>query len=239
MRIVDCIWEQANLDSRVAEISVEAGDEFPSDLLSDMEKDYDYIVLKFAVNNFNNYFSAAQKSYAFIETQISVQKRLKDWNLSPADTRLFKNFSISEVDSEQGLNGILAKIDDSMFTTDRIYLDPLFGPNYSAKRYKNWIRTEFEKGAILHKLLYRNTEIGFGISRIADDVLYGIIGGLYGGKGLGIIVPSYPLLLKEKRFDYFRTKISMNNTPVLRIYNHFNFEITDTEYVFVKHIQHK
>ena len=31
----------------------------------------------------------------------------------------------------------------------------------------------------------------------------------------------------------------MNNTPVLRLYNHFNFEIINTEYVFVKHIKHK
>jgi hypothetical protein len=238
MKTINCYWELANLDCRVAEVSIETGDSFSEEILFDLEKNYDYIVLKFAVADYNHYLWATKHQYAFIETQLSLQKRMKDWHLSPADSRLLKNFSIMDVNDLSGLNKVLDKIDENMFTTDRIYLDPVFGPKYSTRRYKNWIRSAFERGASLQKFLFRNKEIGFGIARIEDNVMYGILGGLYSGMGLGIIAPTYPLLYEKKDFEWFRPKISMNNTPVLRLYNHFNFEITNVEYVFVKHISH-
>lgn len=238
MKIVDCFWEQTNLDCRVAEVSVETGDNFSEEILFDLEKNYDYIVLKFTVANYNNYLLATKKQYSFIETQLSLQKKMKDWNLNQSDSRLLKNFSIMEVKEQSDLSKILNKFDESMFTTDRIYLDPLFGPQYSVRRYKNWIQSSFEKGASLQKLFYRNKEIGFSIARIEDRVMYGILGGIYEGQGLGIITPCFPLLYAKKDFDWFKPKISMNNTPIVRLYNHFNFEITNVEYVFVKHIHH-
>ena len=239
MKIVDCFWEKTNLDCRVAEVSATPDDDFSEETLSDLEKNYDYIVLKFAVADYKHYLLAAKHQYAFIETQLTLQKRMKDWCLSPSDSRLLKDFSIEDVSDNSKLLEILDKIDGNMFTTDRIYLDPEFGPKYSTQRYKNWIKSAFEKGASLQKFLYRNKEIGFGIARIEDNVMYGILGGLYSGMGLGIIAPTYPLLYQKKDFEWFRPKISMNNTPVLRLYNHFKFEIINTEYVFVKHIKHK
>lgn len=237
MKIIDCFWEQANLDCRVAEVSVTPNDELSEGTLLDLEKNYDYIVLKFAVADYSHYLWATKHQFAFIETQLTLQKRMKDWCLSPSDSRLLKNFSIVDVIDPSGLNDILDKIDENMFTTDRIYLDPAFGPQFSARRYKNWIRSAFEKGASLQRFLYRDKEIGFGIARIEDNVMYGILGGLYSGMGLGIIAPTYPLLYAKKDFEWFIPKISMNNTPVLRLYNHFNFEIINVEYVFVKHVQ--
>lgn len=238
MRITDCIWEHENLGCRVAEVSIANNDIFPTELLSDLENNYDYIVLKFAVANFQNYILATERKYVFVETQLSLQKNIKNWNLSQSDSRLLKNFSLAEVNSQLELDGVLSKINEFMFITDRIYLDPKFGPAYSARRYKNWIRTSFEKGASLQKLYYRNNEIGFSIARIEDNNLHGILGGIYEGNGLGIIVPCYPLLYPKNMYEWFYAKISMNNKPVLRLYNHFNFDITDVEYVFVKHINH-
>ena len=238
MKIVDCIWEQANLGCRVAEISIGAEDPFPTEVLSELETQFDYIVLKFAVNNFLHYQMAAKAQYVFIETQLSIKKKVADLKLSPREEKLISYFSAKEVTSKVGLEKVIQKIDSNMFVTDRIYLDPLFGPEFSARRYQNWTRSAFEQGATLFRYFYRDTEIGFGLSKTEDKVSIGLLGGAYDGEGMGIMVPIGALIVKNKEIEWIRTKISMNNTPVLKLYNHFNFEITDTEYVFVKHIQH-
>ncbi len=238
MKIVDCIWEQANLGCRVAEVSIGATDPFPTEELLDLESKFDYIVLKFEVGNFLHYQAAADNRYAFIETQLSIKKKMADFKLSPKEEKILSLFSAKEVTSAAELETVIQKIDNKMFVTDRIYLDPVFGPDFSARRYQNWTRTAFEQGAILHRFFYRDSEIGYGISKIEDNVLTGLLGGAYDSEGMGIVCPLGVLIIKDREFEWFKTKISMNNTPVLKLYNHFNFEITDTEYVFVKHIQH-
>ena len=238
MKIIDCFWEQANLDCRVAEVTISPEETLSLDAVQALEERYDYIVLKLPVGHFPCYERAANARYAFIEAQLSIQKKMDNWNLSPKDKKLLSRFSAVEVKGPAEMEGVLSKITGKMFTTDRIYLDPVFGPEYSARRYRNWTRTAFEQGAILQRFFYKDQEIGFGLSKYEDNVIHGLLGGAYEGEGMGLIVPTGPLFLENRRIDWFKTKISANNTPVLRLYNHFNFEITNVEYVFVKHIQH-
>ena len=238
MKIVDCFWELANLDCRVAEVTVLPEEELSHDTISALEEKYDYIVLKLPVGNFPSYECATKARYAFIEAQLSIQKKMDSWNLSPKDKKLLSRFSAVEVTDVAGMEEVLSKITEKMFTTDRIYLDPAFGPEYSARRYRNWTRTAFEQGAILHRFFYKDQEIGYGLSKYEDNVIHGLLGGAYEGEGMGLIVPTGPLFIENRRIDWFKTKISANNTPVLRLYNHFNFEITNVEYVFVKYVRH-
>ena len=239
MKIVDCIWEQANLGCRVAEISTEPNEIILSNSLDELEKEFDYLVLKCPIACYHNYEIATKKQYTFIEAQLSIQKKWKDWIFNPQDARTAKYFSAVEITSTTELEEILNKIDDRMYTTDRICLDPAFGPAFSANRYRNWTRTAFEQGAILQKYYFRDKEIGYGVAKLENQVLHGLIGGVYGGIGIGLgfIVPIGVRFIENRNIEWFKTKISANNAPVLRLYNHFNFEITDIEYVFVKHIQ--
>lgn len=240
MKIVDCIWEQANLGCRVTEIAVDPTETIQDETLDELEEKYDYLVLKCPVSCFQNYEIAQKKQYTFIEAQISVQKNWKDWIFNPQDARMAKNFSAVEITSTTELEEILSKIDESMYTTDRICLDPAFGPAFSANRYRNWTRSAFEQGAILQKYFFRDKEIGYGVAKLEGQILHGLIGGIYSrsGIGLGFIVPIGVRFIENRSIEWFKTKISANNTPVLRLYNHFNFEITDVEYVFIKHIKH-
>lgn len=238
MKIVDCFWEQANLDCRVTEVTVDTDEIISEETLRELEGKYDYIVLKFPVACFQNYQIATNKQYTFVEAQLSIQKKMDSWNLSPKDEKLLSRFSAVEVTDTAGMEEVLSKITEKMFTTDRIYLDLAFGPEYSARRYRNWTRTAFEQGAILHSFFYKDQEIGYGLSKYENNVIHGLLGGAYEGEGMGLIVPTGPLFIENRRIDWFKTKISANNTPVLRLYNHFNFEITNVEYVFVKHVRH-
>jgi len=238
MNIVDCFWEKANLECRVAEVTVSPEEILLLETIQSLEEQYDYIVLKLPVGDFSNYERAATARFAFIEAQLSIQKKMDSWNLSPKDRKLLSLFSAVEVTDYAEMEVVLSKITDKMFTTDRISLDPVFGPEYSARRYRNWTRTAFEQGAILQRFFYKDQEIGYALSKFEDNIIHGLLGGAYEGEGMGFIVPTGPLFLENRRIDWFKTKISANNIPVLRLYNHFNFEITNVEYVFVKHIQH-
>lgn len=238
MKIIDCYWEQANLDCRVAEVTISTNETLSTDTFQTLENNYDYIVLKLPVGNFANYDQVTKAHYTFIETQLSIQKKMDNWNLNPKDKKLLSFFSAVEVTDKMDMEEVLAKINKKMFTTDRIFLDPIFGPEYSTRRYRNWTRTAFEQGAILHKYYYKNQEIGYGLSKYENKTIYGLLGGAYEGEGMGLIVPAGVLFIKNRQVDWFKTKISTNNMPVLRLYNHFNFEITNVEYVFVKHIHH-
>lgn len=238
MNIVDCFWEKANLECRVAEVTVSPEEILLLETIQSLEEQYDYIVLKLPVGDFSNYERAATARFAFIEAQLSIQKKMDSWNLSPKDRKLLSLFSAVEVTDYAEMEVVLSKITDKMFTTDRISLDPVFGPEYSARRYRNWTRTAFEQGAILQRFFYKDLEIGYALSKFEDNIIHGLLGGAYDGEGMGLIVPTGPLFLENRRIDWFKTKISANNIPVLRLYNHFNFEITNVEYVFVKHIQH-
>lgn len=238
MKITNCYWEQANLDCRVAEVTISTNETLSSDTFQTLENNFDYIVLKLPVGNFANYEQVAKAHYTFIETQLSIQKKMDNWNLNPKEKKLLSLFSAAEITDTAEMEEILTKINGKMFTTDRIYLDPEFGPEYSARRYRNWTRTAFEQGAILLKYFYKNQEIGYGLSKYENNVIHGLLGGAYEGEGMGLIVPTGVLFIKNRQIDWFKTKISANNMPVLRLYNHFNFEITNVEYVFVKHIKH-
>ena len=93
MKIVDCIWEQANLGCRVAEVSIGATDPFPTEELLDLESKFDYIVLKFEVGNFLHYQAAADNRYAFIETQLSIKKKMADFKLSPKEEKILSLYA--------------------------------------------------------------------------------------------------------------------------------------------------
>lgn len=46
IKITNCIWEKSDLDKRVAEISFEVNDSIDRETMRDLEKEYEYIVVK-------------------------------------------------------------------------------------------------------------------------------------------------------------------------------------------------
>lgn len=80
MKIIDCPWELANLDCRVAEISVKAEETIDRALIQALETEYDYLVLKIQAGQMLNNVIASEMGFVLAETQMALIKAKRDWN---------------------------------------------------------------------------------------------------------------------------------------------------------------
>lgn len=241
MNCIDCYWEKRNLGCSVAEISVNSHDNFRSQDFKALSS-YDYLVVKVPTNKIDFNFGLNQLGFSMIELQMEMNLKIKDFNY---DQKLLKPYEKSLdfhiIKDESDLNDILRNISVDMFTTDRIFVDPLFGPDISRLRYVNWIRDEFEKkSSIILKLLYNDEHIGFSMFR-EEETLRGLLGGIYSkyqNLGLGAITPTHlPIFVKRNRINTKKIvgDISSNNKPVWELYEYFGYKAFNPRYVFVKH----
>jgi hypothetical protein len=190
-------------------------------------------------------FELPRLGYIFIETQISLSLRPGDSRPIPgyekvltADDRLEIIQLASEEDLEREL-GFLR--DGSLFDTDRIALDPMFGPEVAGKRYFNWVMDIFRKcrGVYVVNINGQNSSF-FTLEQGKNDVFYGAIGGSfkYGQEN------AYTSVTIEKPNEMafslggkrLLSAVSSNNLPVLRLHLQRGCKIIGLEYVYVKHV---
>lgn len=247
MKIVDCFWELANLDRKVAEISLSSDDkvEDVDAALTEVEKSYDYIVVKMSTAEIALNQLMCRRNYMFMETQITYRKRLEDLKRQiENDKRVqlyLRNSEAKRVESEEELKELLDSMTQNMFHTDRIYLDPEFSPEYSLRRYKNWIASEYKRGTIIKMFYFRKAFIGFSMCRHEGNVLHGLLSGVYEkyqNAGMGLFIPLIPYYFQEYTHKEYFGNVSTNNVPSIRVHDAYNFENSDMTYVFVKHIKH-
>lgn len=244
MNVTNCTWEIDNIGVNTAEISIDSIDNFNVNELLNLEESYKYIVVKTSVNQFELSSLLSNYGYHYIESQFYISKKFKSFNCEDRLIKpLFSLVSFEKIKSKDILEDTLLKITPGMFSTDRIAIDPYFGMEKSRNRYVNWMRTEFEKKeAAFIKFIYDKKEVGVGVYKIKDNILKGLIGGvfeIYQDEGLGILTPSAPFLSALKGGDQFKkmvTCISSNNMPVIQFYNYLGFKMDGIKYVFVKHV---
>lgn len=243
MKIIDCPWELANLDCRVAEISVAADEVIDKTQIEELESKYDYLVLKVQAGTMKNNIVAAELGFALAETQMFLIKEKRDWHLDKdlLTLRLIQQLSVECITTEEDFEELMSLITEDMYSTDRIYLDPEFGPKYSERRYKNWTRTEWERGALLYKHFFRGKYVGYSLCKKQGDELVCLLAGCfeqYQKTGIGLWIPLVPELYPDTEYTRYTTHVSTNNIPVWQMYNRQKYEVTNFDYVFVKHIHH-
>ncbi len=243
MKVVDCTWELANLGKHVCEITVCAEDKFNKESLLSHTNGFEYAVVKVPMNHIGFNFGLSNMGFTIIETQINISKKYRDFDFNDRLVKHLSPFVNEEVIlSDNDLEEILVKITPGMFSTDRIYLDPHFEIGMSSHRYKNWIKTEYERNtSTIKKIFYEDKLVGFVMERLNNGVLTGLLGGIFEGEqteGLGFLTACASYVIAQKRkmpFKLGRTTISSNNIPMLQIYNYLKFRIDSMSYVFVKH----
>lgn len=245
MKVIDCTWELDNIGKRVQEIDIEEQDTFQSSPIPHFDESFDMVVIKCPINKIEFNIEIAKRGAFLVETQIEISKTYKSFDFEDRFVKSFqRNVEFEDVVDSEGLNSVLEKITPSMFTTDRVSLDPSLGPEHGANRYKSWIKSSLSSGqSSLIKVLYKNTHVGFALYRINNGVWDAMLGGLYASDiypGLGLLTPSAPLLYAKQRnleIVSMTTAISSNNLPVLRLYSYMGFNVTAMKYVFVKHLR--
>ncbi len=244
MEIINCYWEQENLKRNVAEVVLSHSDISCIDNIVALEQQYNYIVVKVPMNMVEINFQLSNLGYTLIENQIRLSKNYNDFDFeNKLIKRIYPHFDSISVVDENDLSDVISKITPNMFSTDRIYLDPHFGPRFSMRRYVNWMKHELNnEGIVISKLMYDGENIGFGMAKYDSGIVHGIVGGIYEEyqKSIyGVITASRNFLIAKKnniQIKSVQTAISSNNTPVLRFYNYLNYTIDEMKYVFIKHI---
>lgn len=243
MQIQDCPWEIENIGKRTVQLNYTKEDIYDSEKIRKAVEGYQYLVAKVPTGNISCLLGLQSDGFKMIETQLSLSKRIKDFNFNDHLVRLVsKDLSYEIIENEKGLNRVLQAMTPNMFSTDRIYLDPKFGPETGLHRYRNWTKTEFHRGSILAEWKVGEKHIGFSLRRIKDRVSYGLLGGVYEkyqDEGYGMLTAAGNCLFpKLMGYDMkiSRTAISSNNMPVLNFYNYLQFKIDKMEYVLIKHL---
>ena len=239
---VDANWEKENIGSNVVEITIENDDVLESLGFESILSNYDYIVVKVPVNKTEfNWFLGA-KGYTMIETQLKLSKDINDFDLNDRYIRrILPDVSYKIIEIESEIDEILNRINPNMFITDRISLDPVYGPEVGCKRYKNYIWNSFiQKKLEIIGILFKEKLVGFEMHTIKDGICYGKLGGIFNDvriPGIGFLTACAPLLFAHERYGVtkFIPDISANNMPVLNLYDYFHFNVVSMTYVFVKH----
>lgn len=242
MKVINCTWELANLGKKVAEIAILKDEVLDIDYLKQLESDYQYLVVKTQPCCPKQYKILADAGYVFIENQISVAKFTFDSDkLEDKYRNQIACIKLEKIGSYNQLKVLLEKMTENMFTTDRIYLDEHFGPQLSLNRYKNWTKTEFEKGTCLSEIIFDGQKVGFILYKLEEAHMTVLLWGLYEsfqGKGIGDIIPLVVYFYHNKigRLKEFHTKVSSNNKGIISKLNNLGYSFVHFEYVFIKHV---
>ena len=241
MKIIDCKWELKNINKKTIEITIDRGDDFDNDMLSQHTHNFEYAVVKVPMNMPSFNIGLAEMGYICIETQMNVGISMTDFDFSKV-AHLYDDTRYEFVENHQDYLSVISNIEPGMFSTDRVCIDPHFNGEIGCRRYINWLTTEYEsKKSQLVKVIYQDKHVGFMLIRSGNGTIDLLLNGLYKpyqGKGLGILTPASPMMFIKKNslpIENEITSISSNNIPVVKLYNRLNFKLIQQTYVFVKH----
>ena len=243
MKIIDCYWELKNIGDTTAEIIVEKGDCYQREIFENVEQKFSYVVVKVPMSMLDFNFGLSQFGYTISEIQCKLSKKFNDFNINDKLIQIvYEDVTFREIHDEALFNEVLDSITPNMFSTDRITLDPHYGPNIGCQRYKNWMQTAFEnKTSSFLATFYKGQLAGFSMYKKEKDNVEGILGGNFSkfqSSALGIVTPTRHFLHAYKNnenFKKYHTSISTNNVPVWQLYNYLHYKIDQLYYVFVKH----
>ena len=241
MNIVNAFWEKENLGLSVAEVHFENG-ELPSlESLCALDE-YDYIVASVPVLNNQLIHQLENNGYRFLESIISLELFGLSSYKPPSIFDIYTdNIESIKVTDELKIKKIFDEIDNGIFTTDRIAIDPELGERYSATRFKNWIKNSLLESdrCFLYIVRFDGEEIGFFLIKdLGDNLFTSVIAGLfkpYINSGLGGTVLIAPVLeAKKLNGKKIVTRNSLNNTESLKIHLELGYKLNKGSYVFRK-----
>ena len=239
MNTIDAKWEMRNLGVETVEITIEAADDAES-LTQDLSRyEKAYTIVKVPVGHGLPLFNLHKMGYSFIETLTQCYHLGASFNLNPIQKRIAQISSSSLMTLEETSN-LYREIQAGIFGTDRISLDPRFGPDVANQRYAYWLQDEIERGSKIYKVEYQHKTIGFfALKMISADVCFSFLAGLYTDfvrSGLGFC-PHWHGLMEGFRLGAKRvlTTYSSNNRGAAALHMAMGHCLISQYYVFIKH----
>lgn len=245
MKIIKATWENRNLGCDAYEVTIERKDlkNFPEVLNELKQQDFSgaYVTVKMPVGNLEALHALEDEGFRFMETQYHLKKDLSNYETPEILKPYVCHVERVEVEkTKEKWQEIVDMITPEMFTTDRIYLDPLLPYGTSCTRYKNWMMDLVEKPDVrLFVSIEENSIIGYSLEvwdenkKVIDAVLGGIFE-KYQKEGYALSVWDNGLCYYKRFADSVETDISSNNQSVLDVYMFFGYKITKQTYVLRK-----
>ena len=218
MKIVNAVWEERNLGISSAEITAE---------LSDQVDDFEKLIIEI------------EQKYKYITVDMMFfEHDLHQITRTPLQQRLYDSIKVEPM-SESDFPILFEEIDKGSFSFDRISNDPYFSKKLGTTRFHNWLYDEKERGAIFIKASYKGEMSGFFTIRdLGDGVYTSALGGTFmkfrrGGLGTNVQTPE---VVKKYGGKKLVLGVSTNNMIQIRALIQNGFFPTNTNHVFVKHI---
>lgn len=240
MKFTDAFWEKRNLGVSCLEAEIENSDDMSSlEMLKKESRDKEYVVVKMPSNKVSLMLKLQSEGYQFIESNLAVVHDLKNLPDNKVLNRLNGLITKTLMD-EQDIRFLMKKMEENLFDTDRVYLDPHFSNKQASERYRNWITDDLKRGTELYNIVYKNEKIGFfTFKEIEKGVYYPFLASLYEEykqTGLGFSLLYKPIeIALERGGKKISTYISTNNIPILKLHISMGFIIDNLSYVFIKH----
>lgn len=239
MKKIDAFWELRNFNKKVLEIELDADDS--ADCLVALENDYaayEYIVAKVPKRRIDLVHGLEDDGFRFMETQMVMTVNLTKLTESPPSTKaISERIQFQTVDTMERLEEILSNIDENLFVTDRVSLDPVLGSSLSHKRYINWIKDGFLGGnALIAEANLKSNRIGFYyFLNGKDKTIHAVLASLYQNyrrRAVGIRFAKEVLTwLAEAGYTKMVLTVSSNNLEALRAYLSVGFEMKEIYYI--------
>jgi hypothetical protein len=142
--------------------------------------------------------------------------------------------------ANDGLPWLFEKLRETVFHTDRVYLDPHFTSEQAAERYIGWIRDAHNKGMLVYFLTYKGTPVGFSQHGPKEDGHFeGTLMGSFKNNNCPAagVLNTYLTIEQAVKSDtkYATAAVSTNNPRAIKVCLMLGYEHVKTEYVFVKH----
>ena len=240
MKIVDAVWEKRSLDVECKDCVVSH-----EDALDDIEQSIiqventQYLVAKIPSNRIDVLMLFEKHGYGFIEAAIKLDLDMRKI-IVPKRLEVMKSKLRWEIMQQEDLEILYKEIDNNIFKTDRIILDPYFTPKQAADRYKYWTMDLVKAGNVPYKVYYDDEVIGFFLNKeVSPGVYDGILAGVYGayeGTGMGVCIQYAGILFaQEMSAKKYIGHVSANNPAVLKSLEMIGFKVKLIEYVLIKH----
>lgn len=238
MKYIDTYWEKRNLGLESCRYILSRGDDFIEGLKEISECKKEYIEVFVDTGNIDLNWKLEQCGFSFLETMFELSVTSKDIVIPEFYKRFLKDVKYKLADKDE-IEAVLSQIlTGEMFLSDKIALNPKFGPEVAGKRYYNWMSDFFDKQGSCFIVEYRGELMGFEAAEEKDGIINLVLGGVlpkFNGSGLSP-------LLHIARAEYWLNRgfkkilghVSSNNFPVLRVHEITGFKIDSAEYVFLK-----
>lgn len=239
MVYMDTPYEERNLGVTSCKFTIQRKDNVQECLeqISRCTKQYQEAVVE--AGNIEMIHGLENQGFRFMETMIDLEANRKELVIPRVAQRFLKDVAY-EPSTKQEIDAAVAYIRNQViFSTDKIALNPAFGPGVAGRRYSFWARDLLKEGADCYSFKYKGEVYGFEFVRLENGTARLCLGTGYVEKGAGTSLITSTASYKhwmESNIEKLATEVSSNNPSVLKLHEMYGLHVVQMRYILSKNL---